>query len=76
MAREHAEVITAGRWMVPVFGASTVAAGLLVATGIALASGLGTAIVVVAAIVATMAMASIGFFLWGRFVGFRWHFTR
>ncbi len=77
MAREHAEVITAGGWMVPALAVGLLAGLGLVASGVSLLSGWALALTVAfGALVALTAIGSLGFFLWGRYLGFGWHFTR
>ncbi len=77
MAREHVEVITAGGWMLPVLALAALVGVALIVGGIALLAGWALALVVVlGALVALTALGSLGFFLWGKVVGFGWHFTR
>lgn len=76
MAKEHVEVITAGSWMTPAFAVVALAGVVLAIGGASWLSGWALALTVaLGAIVALVAIGSLGFFLWGRYVGFGWHFT-
>ncbi len=63
--------------MMPLLEVAALAGLAVVAVGFGLLSGWALALAVAfGALVALTAIGSLGFFLWGRYLGFGWHFTR
>lgn len=63
--------------MVPVLAAATVAAfaGVAFSTSI-LVGWMALALIIFCAIAGVISIASLGFWFWGRYLGFSWHFTK
>lgn len=77
IAQDHVELVTSGRWMVPTFAI----VALLGFAGAALTTSVvggwsAIALIVLSAIVGLIAILSLGFWLWGRYLGLPWHFTK
>lgn len=76
VAKEHAEIITAGGWMIPVFVVAALVAGAAILISGAMTSGwLRISLVTFWALVAIIGVGSLKFAMWGKYVGFPWHFT-
>lgn len=76
VAKEHAEIITAGGWMIPTFIAAVVVAlVIIVVSGAFTSAWIRIPLIVLGVLVGFISAASIGFALWGKYLGFPWHFT-
>jgi len=76
IGRDHVETIASGRLMLPAFGLITLASFAAVYAAPQLLVGWPALLLIVfASIAGVVCIASLGFALWGKLLGFPWHFT-